>query len=1234
MYGGPSSKMGRAGPKRLTSSFPPPPHHRPPSSSSSRLSLGGSARKAPPAVEETFSLVSGSNPPAFSMIIRLAPDLIEEIKRVEAQGGTASMKYDANPNNPNGNIIDVGGKEFRFTWSKDGDLCDIYEQRQSGVDGNGLLVESGCAWRKVNVQRILDESTKNHVKMRSEEAERKLKSRKAIVLEPGNLSTKSNIKAMTAVESTSWKNYNKKNEAALKKRKVETLQVGGPPKTSNRSGLMSTCTTAKGKRSSPLPSSPDHFAPSSSPRGAVNISKIIDEAMPSQMTDKQDTNAVFEKEVPTRTSNAVFEKEVPTRTSNAMRTKPGGKGNNGSNPTDLQNMLISLLKDKPNGMTFKALEKAVSDTLPSSLKDLEPIIKKIAKYQSPGRYILKPAVDSESFKKPLTERGSSPVENLNQTPAHEEFHNQISAPQGGFEEKVPNEVLEETIQVKSKVEEESNTLEKIDMQHASPDIFGDKKSSDYSEGRAGSSSASGSDSDSESNSSDSGSDSGSHSRSRSKSPAGSGSGSSSDSESDASSSSKEGLEGSDEDVDILSDDEKEPKLKAETYDQRISLPIPVKSPVGRSMQNEFDEKQDGNEFDVVDIEKDSPEEQGAKMGLTTDTISDKYAEEAEPFSPDYQQLQERKNYIGSLFDERESEVKDSSRNEQSESSDKLSRGTHKKGSELKNIDEKFEGTKNLKARNSSRESYSPGTDVQKFGNSRNFSPFEFTEDTGKGPNTQMGNRADRQGNSNLGFQKGYNRALPGNSSSDLPETGQRSFDQSPLGNPSYPLEKSDKLGGSTRHNRKHSGKDYRAREASHVPENKSHRDAQNEDIYASGKNVPRSSWDDSNGSKQSLLPMDSNFQKQREMVGKLKEGRQGTQSHLGTSPKDNNRTGLSKSPAVNGRGISLQREHSDLELGELRESTPDETIVAKEFERRGSFKHMDNRSNALEDLNSNINKVKPSLKTTLDSGKPSSVFVSSGFPSNLENTNKKNVDYHFEDSTKSHSRAMQAHSQHLKADNADIGYQNKPSDMSTKFRNNESGVSHDNDLDGRSESNRRVPANGSKQETKRGTVSYPVKESKKQTPNSFEEVADGRKDSIFADRNNSDQKKRESSSDENSCSYSKYDKEEPELKGAITTFSQYKEYVQEYQDKYESYLSLNKILEDYKIEFQKFGDDLEYAKSRGDMDGYDNIAEQIKESYRRCGSRHKRLKKIFIVLHEELANIKQRIKDFAESYRD
>ncbi|KAL5062787.1 hypothetical protein RYX36_024524 [Vicia faba] len=943
MYGGPSSKLGRAGPKRLRSSFPPLPSHRPPSSANSNRSLGGSVQKTPPTAEETSSLVSGSNPLPFSMIVKLTPELVEEVKRVEAQGGIARMKYDPNPNNSNGNIIDVGGKEFRFTWSRDGDLCDIYEQCQSGVDGNGLLVESGCAWRKVSVQRILDESAKNHVKMRSKEAERNLKSRKAIVLELGNLSTMNQIKPLAAVGATSGKNYNTKKDTALKKRKVETLQVGGPPKASRISGLMSISTIAKGKRSSLLPSSPDHFAPSS-PLGAV---------------------------------------------------------------------------------------------------------KKIS-----GRYFLKPGAESKSFKKPQTESGSLPEENHNQAPSHKEFHNQTSAPQGCFEEKTPNDDLKETIQVKSKVDEESNPLKKIELRHASPDIFGDKKDSDYSEGRAGSSSDSDNDSDSESDSSDSES----HSRSRGRSPTGSGSGSSSDSESDTSSSGKEGLEGSDEDVDIMSDDEKEPKHKGETCDQRISLPIPVTSSDGRSMQNEADEKQDGNESDAVDIGKDSPEEPEARVVLTTDNVFDvgKYAEETEPFSFEYQQLQERRHYLGSLIDEKQGKFKDSSKNKQSDSPYRLSKGKHKRGSELNNIDENSEGTKRLNAGNLTHDSNSLATDVKMLGNSR----------------------ADRQGNSNLGNQKGYNRTLPGKSILDLPQTVQRAFDQSPQGNTSYPLEKSDKLGESTRHSRKHSGKDFHA-EVSHVQEN---------------------------------------------------------------------------------------------------------------------------RANTSEDMNSTVTKVKPSLR----------------------NTNKKIVDYPFKDSIKSLSRVIQTHSQHLSGENADIGSQNNLTESNTKFRNNESAVSHDNKLDGRSESNRRVSANGSKQDTQSGMISYPVKESKRQTANSCEEVADGRKDSVFADRNNSDQKKRESSSDESSCSYLKYEKEEPELKGPITSISQYKEYVLEYHEKYESYVSLNKILQNYSNEFQKLADDLELAKSKGDIDRYHHIVEQINESFGRCGLRHRRLKKIFVVLHEELADIKQK----------
>lgn len=57
-------------------------------------------------------------------------------------------------------------------------MCDIYEVCRNGDDGNGLLIERGSALRKMNVQRILDESAKNQVKMRSVQAELQSKSRK------------------------------------------------------------------------------------------------------------------------------------------------------------------------------------------------------------------------------------------------------------------------------------------------------------------------------------------------------------------------------------------------------------------------------------------------------------------------------------------------------------------------------------------------------------------------------------------------------------------------------------------------------------------------------------------------------------------------------------------------------------------------------------------------------------------------------------------------------------------------------------------------------------------------------------------------------------------------------------------------------------------------------------------------------------------------------------------------
>lgn len=48
------------------------------------------------------------------------------------------------------------------------------------------------------------------------------------------------------------------------------------------------------------------------------------------------------------------EKEMPNRAnSGVLREKPGRKGNLGAKPMDMQSVLISLLLEKPEGMSVK-----------------------------------------------------------------------------------------------------------------------------------------------------------------------------------------------------------------------------------------------------------------------------------------------------------------------------------------------------------------------------------------------------------------------------------------------------------------------------------------------------------------------------------------------------------------------------------------------------------------------------------------------------------------------------------------------------------------------------------------------------------------------------------------------------------------------------------------------------------------------------------------------------------------
>ncbi|GMQ08416.1 hypothetical protein CsSME_00052149 [Camellia sinensis var. sinensis] len=1222
----------------------PAPIHRPSSSSSTpgnRLSVGGggtgprnrntaagSTASAPSAAaEETFSLVTG-NPLDFAMIIRLAPDLVEEIKRVEAQGGTARIKFDSNMNNTSGNVIDVGGKDFRFVWSREmGDLCDIYEERQSGEDGNGLLVESGCAWRKLNVQRVLDESTKNHVKMRSEEAEKKLRSRKAIILDHGNPSMKSQMKALAAAEVNPWrKPFKQKKEPEFKKRKIETppVAVGGPPKSTYKPGLPST-TPAKSRPSgSPLPSPPEHSGAPASPFGIGNIIKShtsVEEIMPSQVMSKENATS-SEKEMPNRaTSGAVWE-------------KPGRKGNLGAKPMDLQSMLISLLTEKPEGMSLKALEKAIGDMIPNSAKKIEHIIKKIATFQAPGRYILKPGVELENFKKPLSESGSSPEDNLHQIPALEDKRDDVPAPIPIFPEKGATEEFEKQAQLNSNIGEEFNSLEKNDIQHHSPDLFGDKKVSDNSEGPAGSSSDSGSDSDSETDSSDSGSDSGSHSRSRSKSksPIGSGSGSSSDSESDASSNSKQG---SDEDVDIMtSDDDKESKPQLQTSEPGFSTaPMAWRDFVVGPVQNGIDEKQDGNGSDVAEIEKDLPDDdQETDFAIVANSISNKDSEkpveDIRLSSPGHQEHQESQVYTGNLFSDKENIAKDGFKRGQTDSSERIFKGKSKRGSDSKHPHprEKSEHAKRLKDGSSLQPKASQGRDSV-LESPKKSSPDRVIEDPQKGHSTQMMNRASRDGNADSALQKGYNQGIPSKSISDSLNSGQKPVDLNARVKAPDSAERPGIHAENLGRGSKYSERNRQSHEGLPAQKDTVSREIQDEDCYTKETKMPRNCKEAAFGDKHSTHFDSYYYGKHGELGGKFKEAGEVSNSHM------------ERSPAINGRGKLLQRELSDLELGELREPLSEETPgVKKEFERKSSFKQSENKQSSSDYWNSDLSKGKPTGKTIVDIGKPSPPHLRGGIPSNPEALSKRRTpEHHAEDLTRPHQRAVPSQPQgplHLSrvVDRPEVGTQ-KLADVSGKLRHNEARASQGIGLEDFGDTNKKASISAPQQhDTYRGPISHPMKESKIQKSNTLADSGDIHKDTSLTESNEGGLKRRESSSDENSCSYSKYEKEEPDLKGPIKDFSQYKEYVQEYREKYDSYCSLNKTLESYRNEFDKLGKDLEIAKGKDNMEKYFTILGQLKESYRQCGTRHKRLKKIFIVLHEELKNLKQMIKDYAVSY--
>ncbi|KAG2306469.1 hypothetical protein Bca4012_084513 [Brassica carinata] len=1127
MHGG-SSKLARGrgggGPSRNRNSFPPPTNRHP--SPIGRMSTGGDGSSAAPrqrnttsvkgaaaasssssrtAVEEKFSLVPRESPPAFGMIIRLTPDLVDEIKRVEAEGGAAKIKFDAFPNNSTGNIIDVGGKEFKFTWSGErGDLCDIYEEHESGEDGNGVLIEAGSAWRKLNVQRTLDESITSQMKKRSVEAEQKNKSRKAIVLDPGNPSLK---KQLARAEASPWRmSNNQKKEPPPKKRKVDPppVPIGGP-KPSFRPGV-STTSVKNRLSASPGPSPSNQYNTPSS-YGTGNTAKTH--------ADNVNVTPVNTKG---RESMVASEKDLSTWERNALRDTSERQETNVNKEIDLQALLVDLLNEAP--MSLKALEKAVGDRIPNAAKKIEPILKNIANFQAP-RYFLKPEADLESYKKHSIDSRSSP-EHQQLLPITECSRDQLP---------VPGNSKTETFSVCERKGEGSqdclplhlgehlSVQENVDIEHHSPGILHEEKQSENRNGQARSSS-----SDSDSDNSDSDSD----------------SGSSSDSE--ASSKSKEV---SDEDVDIMSDGENEPRQTIQSA-ERDAINLPGHgSDAADNEGNDSDAVDiDGHDSDAVDIEGHSSDEgHGSEADMKNEEVGISG-------HSGHDKLRERQNFIGQLFDDTDNTTKDGLKSDQAGISERLAKEQNQIAPASEHYGEQSARVKNIRSQQLPAIGKDSQPSERKYDLEHSNASASQMIDPLKGLQKASAEKLSRHG-----------LMKPGDSSGK----SNKNFDA--LGN----VRKSDE-------------DDHLRHETLSSRSGKAFRDSHRDDVHLKNK-FPRNKKDGESSIRPSL-PSDKSNRKHGELDGSEKDFKNVSGMGMGSSPFDSQRAKLPK-----GNGSVLQKQVSDLELGELPESLGVDT-ASKQLEERTSFRQSNLKPSTSENLG--IDSDKRRSKKSV-SKKPALTHASNG--------TKESPQHVVDDSEKSQKMALQSQGQNLTGTDTENGSHNKSlEDAAYKSRQKDTRARVGSSVEGYGETNKKTPV--IKPGSKRPSTSRSSRESKRH------------KDATF---------------DEEDSSYLKYEKASPDHKGPIRDHLQYKAYVQEYLDKYDDYSSINKILESYRNDFQKLGEDLKLAKGR-DMVRYNKIVEDLNESYRKYGERHKRLKKVFIVLHEELKQLKERMKDYASSH--
>ncbi|KAK9676883.1 hypothetical protein RND81_11G107500 [Saponaria officinalis] len=866
----------------------------------------------------------------------------------------------------------------------------------------------------------------------------------------------------------------------------------------------------------------------------------------------------------------------------------------GARPSDLQLFLITLLKDNSKGMSLKALEKAAGGLTSSSARRIEPILKKIATYEPPGRYILKPEVELGNMK-------SSPEDNHQKQFVPMNIYDGVPVPESRLAGKSPADDMEEQEPLNNSYVGKPNKVENFDPSQHLTDLFGDDEPPDHNEAQAVSSSNS--DSDTDSASSDSGTN--SASRSRSQSPAGSVSGS--DSEADSLSNSKET---SDVEVDIMSEDDKEPKKLQDKGHELSAKLMPWSMPEARVDENNGD--QDGYASEEVDIENDFLGDNEAELATTSHDRSIP-TESIRIVSHDHDQQQtygvtdavSEREYVDKFKRERSGSILNSE-------------NKSKRGANTVHMEQNTDNIKRLKGRSLAQSSASVSGHMRSHTLESPQTPPDMRHvDHRDSHRLQQSNRlnGNDNANGNIGEDRGYNYHVPGKFNAESLQSGIRP----PLRSNTRNTDKSAK-------NPLNFGLDANDQEMDARAQDNNLKQGDAE--FLGGQDEDRISNEKGNG-KLKESPFDQKSSMRPDPLSKHHSARSkksydaSTRKHPGLSVKDTDSAAFDKSPS---KARRLQRELSELEMGEFREPLTEELEISKkQFDRAGSFKQSEGKLGT-GSRNADL-KANNSDQTTLDLVNESSPNLRE-VPRKPDNLSKRRSSEPYAEDSGRHQRDIQSQQQQSMGVRAEAeSVSNKVADLN-KLANGEAFANQGANVEGYGETQRKMNGNAPREDSEKEPDSHKSKGSKPRKSKAMRDGGEKRRD-VSVGR--MDKRKRSEPSSDESASYSKYEKDEPELKEPIKGFSQYKEYVQEYRDKYDSYCSLNRILENYRDEFQKLGLDLESAKGR-DMERYYGILAQLRESYRQCGTRHKRLKKIFIVLHEELKNLKQRIKDFAADY--